>query len=247
MTLTLLSHNAYWFQGTPSLWGEERSEAHPDVLAALIAFYRQLSPDVLCLQEVPSRKICDEVAAGLGMRGHYARGGGRPTYGGAVLWRPLDGDVEDLTHTRIDGERIFERICIVFTTIVNGDPLVVVNVHLSSNRYAPDRNGEPVRLAELEVLFGACAQPDVVTGDFNARPDSAVYAAMIQRGYVDCGSQLSANRRDAERRVDYLWVREASTVRAEHMDSVPERPFALAGEPPVSLSDHPSLGVRLTW
>jgi hypothetical protein len=36
MRLTIVSHNAYWFQGSPSLWGEERQEAHPDAFRALV-------------------------------------------------------------------------------------------------------------------------------------------------------------------------------------------------------------------
>lgn len=245
MSLRLISHNAYWFQGAPSLWGEERVEAHPDALGALISFYRELEPDVLCLQEVPSQKVCDEVGVELGMQGHYAQGGGRTAYGGAVLWQGLDAVVVDFTHTRVDAERIFERIYLAFSSVVNGVPLVVANVHLSSNRFAPERHGGAVRLAELEALFKVCAQPDVVAGDFNARPDSAEYATMIERGYVDCGSLLCANPRHQEHRVDYIWVHADSAVQAQDFLVIPRPPFALAGEPSVDLSDHPAVGVRL--
>ncbi|HIE62520.1 MAG TPA: endonuclease/exonuclease/phosphatase family protein, partial [Microbacterium sp.] len=33
------------------------------------------------------------------------------------------------------------------------------------------REGDPVRLAELQALFAACPQPDVIAGDFNATLD----------------------------------------------------------------------------
>ena len=229
------------------MWGKERAQAHPDVLAALIESYREFEPDFLCLQEVPSQEVCDEVAVGLGMRAHYAQGGGRSDYGGAVLWRAHEGAVEDLTHTRVGDERIFERICLELTTVVNGESFVVVNLHLSSNRFAPQRRGEAVRLAELEALFGVCAQPDVLAGDFNARADSAEYRAMIERGYVDCGPQLAANRRYAGKRIDYVWVRSNSAVDTEDLSVIPQGSFELAGEQPVDLSDHPPVGVRLTW
>ena len=231
----------------PSRWGEERTEAHADVVAALISFYRELEPDFLCLQEVPSPETCDKVAVELGMRGHYAQGGGRPAYGGALLWRAHDGVFDDLTHTRVRDERIFERICLVLRAKVNGEPLVIANLHLSSNRFAPDCCGGRTRLNELEALFRACSPPDIVAGDFNARPDSAEYVAMIERGYVDCGSLLSANRCQADERIDYIWVREDSAVRAEDVAGIPDRPFTLAGKSSVDLSDHPVVGARLTW
>ncbi len=104
-----------------------------------------------------------------------------------------------------------------------------------------------MRLAELEALFGVCAQPDVLAGDFNARADSAEYRAMIERGYVDCGPQLAANRRYAGKRIDYVWVRSNSAVDTEDLSVIPQGSFELAGEQPVDLSDHPPVGVRLTW
>ena len=65
--LTVVTHNAYWFQGWPSLWGREEPRAHPEILDALASLYARLAPDVLCLQEVPDRQVLAELESRLGM------------------------------------------------------------------------------------------------------------------------------------------------------------------------------------
>jgi endonuclease/exonuclease/phosphatase family metal-dependent hydrolase len=238
---TLVSHNSYWFQGAPSLWGEERTHPHPLILTALTRFYRQLAPDILCLQEVPSEEEASRLAEGLGMHSAFAPGGRRPDYGGALLWQGFDAEVENLTG--YGDTAAFERMCLVLQGTV-ADGLTVVNVHLSSNRYAPGREGDPVRLAELQALFAACPHPDVIAGDFNATPGGLVYQDMVARGFVECGSLACVPARADERRVDYIWIREARRLQVEPTDFQPAG-FLLDKNSQTRLSDHPPIIAQL--
>ena len=243
--MLVLTHNAYWFQGEPSLWGQEEIRPHPRALAALTQLYGELAPDVICLQEVPRAQVVDDLAAALGMEGVFARGGRRPGYGGAVLWKESAGAVEDLTHASSCPERAFERICMRYTGAWSGGMVTIANVHLSSNRFAPDGQGEPVRLAELEALFGAGPPPDVVVGDFNATPDSRVYRAMVARGYQDAGQDCDQHGRPSERRIDYIWVRGDAHLSASRYGVVAGDRFGLEGEDGVTLSDHHPMWAEL--
>src|SRR5438045_1604711 len=96
--------------------GDQPGPADPAVLRALAELYRELAPDVLCLQEVQSQETADALAAALGpvlgredaahpahaaalgpalgvpaVRWRYAPGGRHPQYGVAVFSRwPID-------------------------------------------------------------------------------------------------------------------------------------------------------------
>ena len=237
----LVSHNSYWFQGAPSLWGEERTQTHPRILTALAKFYQQLAPDILCLQEVPSEEEASRLAEELGMQATFARGGRRPAYGGAVLWHGSDAEVEDLTG--YCDTAAFERICLVLHG-TGPEGRTIVNVHLSSNRYAPGRIGEPVRLAELQALFAACPQPDIIAGDFNATPGSSAYRDMVDRGFVECGALACLPAKPDERRVDYIWIRKPGRLQVKPTEFQPLE-FLLDADSKTRLSDHPPIIAHL--
>ena len=243
-SLTLVSHNAYWFQGAPSLWGEECTRAHPAVVQALAELYAELDPDVLCLQEVPSCEIAAALCAELGMEGAFFPGGKRTAYGGAILWQDPAARVENLDCTAGD-ECVFERICLKLDTCIGDRSLSIVDVHLCSNRYAPDRLGEPLRLAELEALFDVCAAPDVVLGDFNATPDSAVYARMVERGFADSGCGHAEHGRPQEKRIDYIWIRIDSGLFVSEYEVIQDERFLHDAAADVYLSDPHPVRVRL--
>ena len=237
-SLVLWSHNAYWFQGSPSMWGEERQVSHPEALAALTSLYVSLRPDILLLQEVPDAEVAAELGDRLGMHSSFAVGGERSAYGGSIFWRSdLDGHVEDLTACRTTAGRRYERICMHLALVIGGHELSVINVHLSSNRFAPGRLGEPVRLDELATAFREVACPDVVAGDFNARADSGVYGAMVQRGYHD------PHHDDPRQLVDYIWIHADSGHQATAL-AAPAR-FEVPGHTGMALSDHTPVGVAI--
>ncbi len=237
--MILWSHNAYWFQGAPSLWGEERQTPHPDALAALIRLYLSLKPDVLLLQEVPTPEVAAALADALNMHSHFAPGGERPAYGGSILWgRDLDGTVENLTARTTPAGRRFERICMHLVLSMDNRELSVINVHLSSNRFAPDGQGEPVRVGEMTTALQQVPSPAVVAGDFNARSDSRIYDHMVQAGFREPHTDTT----DA-RRIDYTWI-DGTQLQAQAL-ATPD-PFVMPGHPASSLSDHLPVGVRLS-
>ena len=241
-SLTLVTHNAYWFQGAPSLWGQERTRAHPDAVPLLTRLYDALDMDILCLQEVPAPEVLEMLRAELGMEGVYFPGGKRPAYGGAILWQGLAGSVVDFTNT---AERVFERFCLKLDTRIGDRSLDLVAIHLASNRYAPARRGEPLHLAELATLFAACPAPDMVVGDFNATPDSAVYAQMVERGFVDCGQGYAEHGRPAERRIDYIWIRTGAGLSVAEYEVIRDQRFSYDADAGIFLSDHHPVCVRL--
>lgn len=243
--VSLVSHNAYWFQGTPSLWGEERTTAHPLLLDALVELYAALDPDILCLQEIPSAETFGVLRSRLSMEGVFCPGAGRAAYGGAILWRGMAAEADDLSHRHVNGDGVFERMCLQLSARVNGRDLSLINIHLASNRFAPDRHGEPVRLAELGALEEACPYPDVIVGDFNATPDSSVHARMEARGFVDTGRDYEGGGRAREKRVDYIWVRADWGPSVTDYEVVSGNRFELEGHPGVALSDHHPVRVRL--
>ncbi|MEE2657274.1 MAG: endonuclease/exonuclease/phosphatase family protein [Candidatus Latescibacterota bacterium] len=237
--LILWSHNAHWFQGAPSLWREERAAPHPVALTALTDLYASLSPDLLLLQEVPGAEVAEELGGRLDMHGHFCPGGERPEYGGSIMWhRDLTGDVDDPSSCRTPVGCKFERICMHLRINVGAHCLSLLNVHLPSNRFAPHRRGEPLRLAEIETAFDAVDSPDVVAGDFNERPDSSVYEYMQRRGYCDPHHNDSA-----ERRIDYVWTREN---RIQSRPLLSPEAFEISAYEGTAMSDHRPVGAEIT-
>jgi endonuclease/exonuclease/phosphatase family metal-dependent hydrolase len=236
--MIVLTHNAYWFQGSPSIWGQEEIRAHPRILDALTELYAGLQADVICLQEVPDASIADRLATALGMQVGFAPGGLRPGYGGVILWRGDGAAVTDQTLTRNRRGYVFERISLRLDHTWHQRRISIVNVHLASNRFAPEGGGEPVRLAELDAALTAGARPDLVAGDFNAVPDSAVYASMLERGYVDTHQGSCHHGRPADRCIDYIWVHSDSGLSVAAQDSVTDKRFQMPAPLAMALSDH---------
>ena len=210
MTLNVVTHNIYWGQGWPSLWGEERHDPHSAIVNGLIQLYASVHPDVLCLQEVPSYDLFSILQTRLNMRGAYAPGGIIPAYGGAIL---IGDQVEvfsinDTSSTFITVERVFERVCLNAQVQKRGRELSLVNIHLSSNRYVPDGCGGSIRLAEISVLLEAGSRPDIIVGDFNAVPESAVYRRMKDCGYIDAEKFCASPNGPRPDRLDYIWLSE---------------------------------------
>ena len=244
--LTIITHNAYWFQGWPPLWGAEEPHAHSVVVTALGDLYARCSPDVLCLQEVPDRRVVAELESRLGMRGTYVPGAMRSEYGGAVLVRGMAASFRVLSEGS-GSIGAFERFCVHARICADGRGFDLLALHLSSNRYAPDSDGEPLRLAELDMAFGECPGPDLVLGDFNARPDSQVYRHMQDLGYRDSGEGMTAyitGQEPKRRRVDYIWIAESGALDLVEHRVISGAEFTLGG---VELSDHlpVCVGVRV--
>ena len=205
MALTIVTHNAYWFQGVPTLWPEERAAARPEVIDRLAKLYAGLAPDLLCIQEVPDEQVAAELAGHLAMHFCFAPGGKLKAYGAAIFSKPDTGGLRNLT------EQVgpAERTCL-HAAIRRDGGLVqnVLAVHLPSNRYAPFEQAERQRVAELGAALDLAGGVDVVVGDFNSEPSSAPYRFMIERGFRDAAELGNCTDRltGAKHRVDYIWL-----------------------------------------
>lgn len=205
MALTIVSHNAYWFQGSPTCWEQERAAACAAVLERLTALYAGLRPDVLCLQEVPDLQTAEWIARRLAMHFCFTRGGKLPEYGAALFSHRDRADLDSLTAALGPSERTCLRAGVVGE---GGARVTVLAMHLPSNRFAPFRQAEQQRLAELATAMKLCGEPDLVVGDFNAVPDSEPHRYMISRGYGDAPDVMGHGTPWTTRthRVDYVWV-----------------------------------------
>ncbi|HUW82743.1 MAG TPA: endonuclease/exonuclease/phosphatase family protein [Phycisphaerae bacterium] len=204
MSVTIVTHNAYWFQAAPTLWPEERAAARPEVIDRLVKLYAGLAPDLLCLQEVPDEQVAAELAGHLAMHFCFAPGGKLKAYGAAIFSKPDTGGLRNLT------EQVgpAERTCLHAAIRGERRVLSVLAVHLPSNRYAPFEQAERQRVAELTAALDLAGEVDVVVGDFNSEPSSAPYRFMMERGFRDAAEMGNCTDRltGAKHRVDYIWL-----------------------------------------
>ena len=236
--LTIVTHNAYWFQAHPTLWPEERARAVPEVLDALAGVYAAQQPDLVCLQEVPDEQAARALAQRLGMAYVFAPGRVRREYGSAVLTPLAAAEVSVVTDQLGPAERSWLR-AVVPTD--DGEDFSVMAAHLPSNRFAPFEQAELQRVAELRCAMAAFGQADVVMGDFNSRAADAPCQFMREQGYVDASDAAGKAELKArfDVRVDYIWVREAVADRVvDYWVLGPEQCSADLGGQRRCLSDH---------
>lgn len=243
-SMRILTHNVYWFQGSPSRWGKERVAASDVVFDALAELYASQRPDVVCLQEVQAERFVRSLSERLNLPDWiFFPGGKREDYGGAILCR---AGAELADRTRDAGEALHER----FHARANTGGMVIASIHLPSNRYHASRaEGEAARVAELDQIVSTAPAPDVVLGDFNSTPGSAPYRHMRERGYIDAAAETGADTLSSFRthRVDYTWLGPQVTERLSHFETLEYGPFVRteANGNTWRLSDHPPLILEL--
>jgi endonuclease/exonuclease/phosphatase family metal-dependent hydrolase len=209
--MRIITHNAYWFQGDPSRWGNEQVRAAPDVLDALTQLYAATAVDVLCLQEVHQVELVEDLARALGMTAWlHAPGVVRPAYGGAILCR----DAATLTDCSRSGPG-HKRAHLRAVCGTADARLHLASVHLPSDRFVTSHAaGDAQRVAELGSLLAMRPRADVVVGDMNCPPDSPPYRQMRAAGYVD----VVAGRGHRVHGPDYIWLDARLAERCRHVD-----------------------------
>ena len=243
--VTIVTHNAYWFQGAPSRWGDEQPTPHKAILTALIDLYRSLEPDVLCIQEAPDADTVTHLAESLGMEASaYAAGGILPAYGGAMLV----GDTAAVLYDWTDGSgKPHERVCLeAHVPIFEGRLLRVVNLHLLSNRYDPVEVAAQRRVSELHRLLDRNPRPDVIAGDMNSPPGEEVSRTLSAAGYVDAAELARQGDRPTtqSRRIDYVWLGRDVAEGLTSYEVIDDDRFRAPGGG--LLSDHFPVCVQLT-
>lgn len=257
MAIRIVSHNAFWFQGVPFATTEPDA-VHEEVFARLAALYAELNPDLLCLQEVHSAAVASRLGTALAMSWHHSPGCRQPVYGGAVFWRPQwtvrvrdFRSLPDFTPYRSWQRVECDRV---------GESLHLTNVHLPSSRATP---GLPVANVQCEEVtryaldgldgldgLGVAAPADIIVGDFNASPDGAAPALLVQHGYYDAAElagQGQAPTSVRRKRGDHAWLSAATSRRllAYRVVDLAQPHWALADPAKRTLSDHFPLVVDL--
>lgn len=221
--------------GAPALrvvvWNIHHGRGGDDVvdLARVAAELRALSPDVVLLQEVDvgvrrSGRVDTPAVLGehLGMHAAFERNiryqGG--DYGNAVLSRYPIASRRNLRYDMLrEGE---QRGLLIVRVDAPSGPLGIGCTHLDSRRDDAERlHNVPAVLALVEG-----GELDLVGGDFNDEPGSAVHAA-LGRATTDCWVEARPGRGDTypaaapEKRIDWLLRAQGGPWRAVHAEVAP--------------------------
>lgn len=205
--LRIVSHNVYWFQGRPF---EGTNPGAPDnaIFDALIAVYRKLNADLLCLQEVQDATAHRRVEAALGLRGRHTPGVELPPYGTA--WYAARGrDAGDCSAAQKPPQRAWQHAAL---TLTDGSEVLVANCHLPSSRQVSEAEAARLRVEELRAAIGSgeSRKPHVVLGDFNEVPGGGVGAFLEAQGFCDVAAatgQGGTGTVPRGKRGDQIWVR----------------------------------------
>jgi len=205
--LTIVSHNAFWFQGHP-FETDAPKDPTPGVVDGLVALYRSKNPDVVCLQEIQSEYTFRCVRDALGMSGSYCPGGHYSQYGGATLWRRgrLVADIR--SESRLP-QRMWQ---ITSVARHRGEPLTIANVHLASARHLGEDGAGPSRIQDLEQLLRQKSRPMIIAGDFNEAPDGSVSEYLSAQGYIDTApltGHPDISTGINKDRSDQIWIQES--------------------------------------
>jgi len=210
--MVILSHNVFWFQGTP--FGTDRPPGpNVGILERLCAVYREIGPDIICLQEIQNRATFEAAGAGLGMEGTLCEGKDLPQYGGGVFWRAgLGRPLRDSLGAGGATQRMWQVI------EVDDDDccLRICNIHLPSERQVGAERAAVQRMDELREAIGSCdGGPDVVVGDFNEEPGGSTGKYLEGLGYVNaavCAGRADTPTNLGGGRGDYIWLRRSLSV-----------------------------------
>lgn len=239
--MKILTHNVYWFQGSPSLWGEERIAEVPEVLNAFLHLYASAKVDILCLQEVHSSSLARDIAHTLEMPFWIHVSGGLRTEYGGVAMSGTYARFQDCT--RYKGKVMHERVHLRVNIEKDGQQFEIASVHLPSNRFARSvEKGDIARIAELKRVVTEPNRPNIVVGDMNCPPYSPPYRFMQDSGYVDAATVAGYNSM-IKHRVDYMWLDREFESRLSSFSILDKNGFRqLTDEGKTwQLSDHPPL------
>ena len=238
--MRIVTHNVLRMQGLPEL-ADVKGGNPPDVPEILARLYLDLKPHVVCLQEVQFAEDAGHLAELLGMEFRFEPGRIAPKYGGAVF---VDSKLT-FTYKPISSlqKRSFERICQLVEIWVGDSPVTICNLHLPSGVGHPEDGGEGVRMREITEVISL--GPDVIVGDLNAQPESAVYRKLQESGYIDtaveAGKENVPTCGDRHKiRIDYVWTHsQANLMLADY--TVISRTKGISGDVVRFLSDHLSV------
>lgn len=261
--------------GTFNAWGLPKPFAD-DLSARTRAIARRLPDlelDLLLIQEAWTDEMRDGLRqAGLDA-GFDVALASRESGGGLMVLsrRPILANRFDKFHFRGDPERLSQGEFLgakgYQTLAIEADqgPLTVVNTHLHARyRKAQPRLNSAVRLAQLLQLVGEIHRTPgrlVVGGDFNCSstdPEYRIFKGLtrtveVAEGRTDLPTLSRSNyykreRSDADKRIDYLFVR----PEAGGLPEIGNSSLLFAEREPIrgidrSLSDHFGIASHIAW
>lgn len=204
---------------TLNTWGVH---GPPDRQLVLLEAIRSLTPDILCLQEITDPKILNSLSTP-----HRAHA---PDSWLALLSRFPMFSQRIITYQAISRLEPYRRQALLTELKVGPDTLAVVNTHLAWQ--AAD---EPTRLVQVEELLETVAPLGdriLLSGDFNAAPETEVIRRIREAGFVDLFARFHGNDpgitwdnrnpfiqshsvKFPDRRIDYLFLHENAVDWAE--------------------------------
>lgn len=240
--LTILSHNAFWFQGA-SFATDRPAGPLPGVLRSLTQIYRALAPDALCLQEIQDKPTFLTLASSLRMDGEFTPGGTLKQYGGATLWR--EGVfARDSASSPVPAQRMWQAVDL---STGRARRIRVCNIHLPSSRQlGPAAGGQ--RLEELARAIEQDPRPDVVVGDFNEPPGGPTSQYMARQRYRDAAVVAGQAFRPTGLgggRGDYIWIDQALREPLMEYGVLARDSMRVPGGGTEFLSDHFPLWITL--
>ncbi len=226
-----------YYPGTPPevLRPERRRTAIAERVARLAA-------DVVCLQEVEPATLAAIAARLPGYAVHAERKRDKPDAVAIVTRRPVRGRAV-LAHDDGTGH--------VALLVAVEDEDRLVGIAAAHVKWDPP--GAAVGLAQAEALLDAVAgfTPAcagwILAGDFNAGPDSPLYARARARGWRDAyeGTQaFTCNSSRVPKRIDFLFHDPALVAEPEPLPPIaPDTALPSAVEP----SDHLAIAAWFRW
>jgi len=218
-------------------------------IPALVEHVASLDADLIGLQEVDAATYV-ALEAGLSPRGyvgHRAPKTGRKPDGCATFHRRAvfdAGQVERVAYGDGSG-----HIALLVTLRHAGGILGLANTHL---KWAPP--GTAHDLDQMRELLAALATPErsattwIVCGDFNAKPDSPVLAALANAGYrashAGMADAFTCNPNGAAKAIDYLCHTAALRAAPHLLTPVDDRTPLPSREQP---SDHLAVISDFDW
>jgi endonuclease/exonuclease/phosphatase family metal-dependent hydrolase len=240
---TVVSHNACWYQGFP-YDDFDPDEAHPEVIGRLTAIYQSYQPDVLCLQEIHDDRMTSAVAKALSFESHLTLGARYPIYGTATCAKGVQL-MRDCHSNGALPERSWQ-ICEVRAGVRK---LNIANIHLTSGRFLTEEESAASRVADIQSLIDTSHGVDIICGDFNEGPRTALQLALEAAGFVDAaivtGAELDSTGVNKPRS-DQIWVRSGLASRITEFGATDWAPMAFDTPEKNVLSDHLPLWLKLS-